>query len=379
MTRPENTPSENKALDSDESENGASTVTARAPGRVNLIGEHTDYNDGFVLPMALPFETIVRLRPRVDRCIELVSAGFPSLSISLDDDPRTVADWGRYVAGMVRFLAENGVPCLGFDAKLETSIPVGASLSSSAALEVAIGFAVCGLAGIEPDPVKIARLGQRVENEIVGIQTGIMDQLISATAVAGSALRIDCRDLSSVAVRIPDNNSVMIMDTMTRRELVDSEYDLRRSSCERASMEIGVPALRDATLADLDKISDPIDRARARHVIAENARVLQAEDTLSNGDVAAFGQLMNESHESLRSDYAVSSEALDLISGLARNENGCFGARMTGGGFAGCAVAILESSRAATIEANVASAYEAATGVRPDLWIVRPAAGASIV
>ena len=259
------------------------------------------------------------------------------------------------------------MPCLGFDAELETSIPVGASLSSSAALEVAIGFAVCGLAGIEPDPVKIARLGQRVENEIVGIQSGIMDQLISATAVVGSALRIDCRDLSSVAVRIPDNSSVMIMDTMTRRELVDSEYDLRRSSCERARTDIGVPALRDATLADLDKVADPVDRARARHVITENARVLRAEDALSNGDVAAFGELMNESHESLRSDYAVSSEALDLISGLARNEDGCFGARMTGGGFAGCAVAILESSRAATIEANVASAYEAATGVRPDL------------
>lgn len=356
-----------------------STVTARAPGRVNLIGEHTDYNDGFVLPMALPFETIVRLRPRVDRCIDLVSAGFPSLSVSLDDDPRTVAGWGRYVAGMVRFLEESGVPCSGFDADLETSIPVGASLSSSAALEVAIGFAVCGLAGIEPDPVRIARLGQRVENEIVGIQSGIMDQLISATAIGGSALRIDCRDLSSVAVRIPDNGSVMIMDTMTRRELVDSEYDLRRSSCERARTDIGVPALRDATLSDLDKVADPVDRARAQHVITENARVLRAEDALSNGDIAAFGELMNESHESLRTDYAVSSDALDLISRLARDQDGCFGARMTGGGFAGCAVAILESSRAGTIEANVATAYEAATGVRPDLWIVRPAAGASIL
>lgn len=356
-----------------------STVAARAPGRVNLIGEHTDYNDGFVLPMALPFETVVHLSRRVDRCIELVSDGFPSLSISLEDDPRTVAGWGRYVAGMVGFLEEDGVPCLGFDAEFQTSIPVGASLSSSAALEVAVGFAVCALAGIEPDPVQVARLGQRVENEIVGIQSGIMDQLISATAVAGSALRIDCRDLSSVAVRIPDNISVLIMDTMTRRELVDSEYDLRRGSCERASSEIGVVALRDAKLSDLDKIGDSVDRARARHVITENARVLRAEEALSNVDVVAFGQLMNESHASLRTDYAVSSEALDLISGLARNEDGCFGARMTGGGFAGCAVAIVESSRAEAIEASVALAYEAVTGVRPDLWVVRPAAGASIL
>ncbi|MDW3178509.1 MAG: galactokinase [Acidimicrobiia bacterium] len=354
------------------------SVTARAPGRVNLIGEHTDYNDGFVLPLALPFETVMLVKANEERVVRLESEGFPSARFALEDDPRSVEPWARYVAGMVSLLTEEGIDVPGFDAWLTTTIPVGASLSSSAALEVATGFAVCALVGVTPDPVVIARLGQRVENEIVGIQSGIMDQLISAIATKGAATMIDCRSLDTQAVLLPEHASVVIMDTMTRRELADSEYDRRRAACERVAAALGVAALRDASIEDVESLPASVDKQRAMHVVTENQRVLDAVEAFGDGDLQRAGDLMNSSHASLSSEYEVSSAALDEMASIARSHPACFGARMTGGGFAGSAVALIDASMSDSFVAHVRAQWELARGVCPDVWAVTPQAGASV-
>lgn len=353
-------------------------VTARAPGRVNLIGEHTDYNDGFVLPMALPFVTTLVAQARPDRVVNLESIGFPSTTFGLDDDPSQLEPWARYVGGMLKLLAEEGLPISGFDGQISTNIPVGASLSSSAALEVATGFAMYGLADADPDPVHVAKIGQRVENEIIGIQSGIMDQLISAIAVDGTVTQIDCRSLDATAVTLPIDARVVIMDTMTRRELADSEYDLRREACVRAAAALGVSSLRDAALADVVELPDGIDKQRAHHVVTENARVLATVSALADNDLATVGELMNESHQSLSVDYEVSSVALDEMSQIARDTPGCFGARMTGGGFAGSAVALVHLDSVDQLVTSVGDEWWRRNGVQPDIWAVGPSAGASV-
>jgi galactokinase len=345
---------------------------------VNLIGEHTDYNDGYVLPMALPFETVMSVSARSDDSVCLVSTGYGETRFELDSDPESLPAWARYVAGMAWMLIEGGLPACGFDATISTTIPVGASLSSSAALEVATGFALTALAGLTPDPVAIAKLGQRVENEVIGIQSGIMDQLISAVAVAGGPTLIDCRSLHTTPTTLPADAQVVIMDTMTRRELAESEYDARRQSCERAAAALGVASLRDVTIHDLDRLEVGVDRRRAEHVVTENERVLQAVESLDRADAASFGQLMSQSHESLSVGYEVSSEALDQMVDAASGHAACFGARMTGGGFAGCAVALVERSQVDSFLAHVRSTYAAASGITPDLWAVDPASGASV-
>ena len=354
------------------------SVVARAPGRVNLIGEHTDYNDGFVLPMALPFATRIEATARPGRSVSLVSEGYGSARFDLDEPMEASEDWARYVAAMAHLLIEEGVEVPGFDAHITTDIPVGASLSSSAALEVAAGFAMVALAGGEPDPVQIARLGQRVENEVMGLQSGIMDQLISAVATEGRATLIDCRSLDTELAPLPADTVVAIMDTMTRRELVDSAYDERRASCERAARALGVPALRDATHDAVERLPDGVDKRRARHVVAENERVLAAVRAMRAGDAAQLGRLMNDSHRSLSDDYEVSSPALDSISSIARSIDGCHGARMTGGGFAGCAVALVDRTAAPSFIEELRSRYEDEMGAVPDVWLVEPADGASV-
>ena len=354
------------------------TVSARSPGRVNLIGEHTDYNDGFVLPMGLPFDTTFSATTRPDKTVILDSEGYGRVQFELDDELDTMDFWARYVAGMARALVNTGVEVPGFEAKITTTIPVGASLSSSAALEVAAGFAMCAMANQTPDPVEIAKLGQWVENEVIGIQSGIMDQLISAVATAGTATLIDCRSLETTPVTLPGDAMVVIMDTMTRRRLAESEYDLRRASCERAALGLGVPALRDAALADLARMDEGVDQARARHVITENARVLKAVEAMGSEDAGTAGDLMNQSHESLRTDFDVSAPALDEITSLARAHPSCFGARMTGGGFAGCAVALVERDHAPAFVGHIESGYRSPDGQSPDVWVVEPSAGASV-
>ena len=353
----------------------------RAPGRVNLIGEHTDYNDGFTLPMALPFDTAVAMSDHGDETsgtVEIVSAGFGEVVIDPAADPRSVVAWARHLSGVVGLLAGRGVPTGGWRATIDTDIATGASLSSSAALEVAAITGLLDRAGLRWPPIAIARLGQQVENEVVGLPSGIMDQFISAGAVTGHASLMDCRALTLTPTPLPDGVVVAVMDTGTRRLLAEAAYADRRTGCERAAAELGVTALRDATLDDVATIADPVDRRRAHHVVTEIRRTLDAVEAMRSGDPAELGRLMNDSHASLRDDYEVSGPGLDAIVDVARAAPGCLGARMTGGGFAGCAIALVRTAGAAAFAGAVIDRYRF-HGHTARVWICAPSVGASMV
>ena len=356
---------------------GAPTLVCRAPGRVNLIGEHTDYNDGFVLPMALPFDTVVAAsRASGGSMVEVHSEGFGSAAFD-PADPIRAGDWSAHLRGVCRLLGERGVDPRPWRAAIATDIPTGASLSSSAALEVASALTVLGLAGVEWAPMDIALLGQQVENDVVGVPSGIMDQLISATAIAGHASLIDCRSLKSEPVPIPTGAVVAVMDTSTRRELVESAYADRREACARAAAALGLLSLRDAQLSDLQRLptSLGVEQRRARHVITENRRTLNAAEAMAGGNISALGALMNDSHESLRQDYEVSGPALDQIVEIAQESAGCAGARMTGGGFAGCAVAVVAADQAEEFRSLVIERFRTASGLEATIWLCEPAGG----
>lgn len=359
------------------------SLVVRAPGRVNLIGEHTDYNDGFVLPMALPYEIVIAGEPRADGQVIAESEGFAPATFSILDEVSNNSTWFAYMHGTAAMLRDSGYAIEGWQACLASDIPAGASLSSSAALEVASGLAFISAAGGQIEGAKLAKIGQRVENEVMGLPSGIMDQLASATCQEGSASLIDCRDLTSSSVPLPDGVDIVIMDTGSRRELVDSLYAARREACERAASEIGVRALRDATLDQLEQLSDPLLHRRAHHVITENTRTLAAATAMESGDALRLGQLMNESHTSLRDNFEVSGPALDAIVEVARSITGCLGARMTGGGFAGAAVALVDSTHTEAFIATVLKTFVAPTQ-QPStsavqLYAVRPAPGASVL
>ena len=359
---------------------GRPSLVARAPGRVNLIGEHTDYNDGFALPMALPFDTAVAISSVGDPhagSVTVDSAGFGEVMLDPTGDPATAPPWARHLAGCIALLRERGVPAGGWRATIDTDIPTGASLSSSAALEVATIEALLARAGHRWAPIDVAQLGRRVENEVVGLPSGIMDQFISAGAVAGHAGLMDCRALTLTPVPLPSGVVVAIMDTGTRRVLAEAAYGDRRAACERAASAIGVRALRDATVDDLDRVCDPTDRRRAVHVVTENRRVLDAAAAMRAGDPERLGRLMDASHDSLRHDFEVSGPGLDAIVDVARAAPGCLGARMTGGGFAGCAVALVRADAAAAFERHVTEHY-GYDGQRARVWLCEPAAGASV-
>jgi galactokinase len=358
-------------------------VLSRAPGRVNLIGEHTDYNDGFVLPMALPFDTVIAARPRTDRRVEAHSEGYGTSRFSLDDNPMSTVGWGRYLHGMAAMLAEHGISSTGFDCCVATDIPTGASLSTSAALEMATGLLMTELSGAQIDRSELALLGQRVENEIFDLPTGIMDQLASAAAIDDHASLIDCRDLTITAVPMPSNASIIVMDTGTRRQLVESEYADRQATCRAASDRLGVRALRDADMTAVDLLADdPKMVRRVRHVIGENQRTLDAAEAMGNNDAEWLGQLMSASHVSLSRDFEVSSPALDAIVALAQELPGCLGARMTGGGFAGCTVALVLDSEVDNFVAAVLDRFvspHAQPASHPTrLYVVKPSPGASV-
>ncbi|MDY7100317.1 MAG: galactokinase [Actinomycetota bacterium] len=360
---------------------GPPQLVVRAPGRVNLIGEHTDYNDGFTLPMALPFDTVLAVRDTGDRDrgeVTVASEGFGEITIDPAGDPRTVEPWARHIAGVVSLLGGLGVASGGWSATVATDIPTGASLSSSAAIEVATITALVHRAGLRWSAVEVARLGQRVENEVVGLASGIMDQLISAGAVAGHASLMDCRSLELTPRPLPSGVVVAIMDTGTRRVLADVAYGERRASCERAAAALGVTALRDATLDQVVTIDDEVTLRRATHVVTENTRTLAAAEAMERGDAVALGRLMNESHASLRDDYEVSGPGLDAIVEVAQSSPGCLGARMTGGGFAGCAVALVTEDLAATFERTVRERYDY-DGNEARIWLCEPSAGAGVL
>lgn len=352
----------------------------QAPGRVNLIGEHTDYNDGFVLPMAIERATIIALRPRADRRVMLYSLDHEQeLDLALDHLCREPMGWREYPKGVAHVLQQAGHVLTGWEGVTACDVPMGAGLSSSASFELAVACAFQAVSGFPWDAPRMALLAQQAENEWVGVKCGIMDQMISATGEAGRAMLLDCRDLSRKPVPLPPGTAVVIMDTLTRRGLVDSAYNERRRQCQAAAAHFRVRALRDVSAPDFERGSaglDPVTARRARHVITENARTLAAAAAMQRGDAPALGRLMNESHASLLDDFEVTNEALNQMVDAARAAPGCLGARMTGAGFGGCAVALVEAGQAAAFCAAAGRRYAEASGRTPALYVTRPAAGA---
>ena len=355
----------------------------RAPGRVNLIGEHTDYNDGFVLPLAIDRAIWIALRARDDRTVLVHSIDYDQRrQFSLDGLAKQDDGWIEYLKGVAWSLQEAGCDLRAWEGVLMGDVPLGAGLSSSAALEMATARALAAAGNLAWDPARMARLGQRAENQWIGVNCGIMDQLISAAGRAGHALLIDCRSLTTEPVPFPPGVSTVVLDTATRRGLVDSAYNERRSRCEAAAEFFRVPALRDVTPEVFARQAgglDDVTRRRALHVITENRRTLQAVEAMRRGDVAALGALMDASHQSLRDDYEVSSEALDAMVEAARAHPACYGARMTGAGFGGCAVAIIDASRADDFVPSVAADYENRTGNTPAIYVCQATNGAEVV
>jgi galactokinase len=356
---------------------------ARSPGRVNLIGEHTDYNDGFVLPLAIDRAIWIALRPRDDRRVVVHSIDYDQTKeFSLDDLEHRGEDWVEYLKATAWSLQEAGFELAGWEGVLAGDVPLGAGLSSSAALEMVTARAFAAVADLPWDPAAMAKLGQRAENERIGVQCGIMDQLISAAGQADHALLIDCRSLQTQPVPFPEGVAVVVLDTSTRRGLVDTEYNERREQCKTAAEHFRAGALRDVDLELFQRAAAELDetaRRRALHVITENDRTLQAVEAMQRGEVEALGVLLNKSHESLRDDYEVSSDALNTMVECARAHPSCYGARMTGAGFGGCAMALIAADAADDFVAKTAAAYEKRTGHTPAVYVCRATNGAEIV
>jgi galactokinase len=348
-------------------------VVAQAPARANLIGEHTDYNDGFVLPAAIELRTVVGGR-RADR-IRLVADGHPGVA---EVDPNSgsgpLTGWGRYVTAVVRALRDDGRTVRGLDGTVVSDVPVGAGLSSSAALEVAL---VLALLDDPPDAVDLARICRRAENAYVGVGSGIMDPLASAGCRAGTALLIDCRSLVRRPVRVPDGMRLLVIDSGERRELTAGDYDRRRGECVEAARLLGVGSLREATaeLVRERRLPEPL-ASRARHVVTENARALAAVEALEADDRPALRELFAASHASLATDFEVTTPALDALVEIAAGTPGVIAARMTGAGFGGCVVALVESDAAGSARKSIVATY----GARADRvgrgWISAAAPGA---
>lgn len=315
----------------------------RAPGRVNLIGEHTDYNAGFVMPAPLDFATRVAAAPRTDGLVVLRSRDFPEEEVTFE-----LADllpgsgghhWADYVRGVAWVLRQNYPELKGAHLLIEGDVPIGAGLSSSASVEVAAALALLAVSELPTPPgPELAKICQRAENEFVGMRCGIMDQFVSCCGQAGHALMLDCRSLEYRQLPLASEAQLVIVNSGIKHALAGGEYNQRRASCEAGALKLGVPALRDATLPAVEDLLDPLLRRRCRHVVGENQRVVEAARALERGDLVEFGALMYASHESLRVDYEVSCPELDLMVHKARKQEGVYGARMTGGGFGGCTV-----------------------------------------
>jgi len=368
---------------------GTAARVFRAPGRVNLIGEHTDYNDGFVMPAAIELSVWAAIAPRDDRKLVVHSENFSeSAEIDLDHrDPRPRNQWSDYVQG-VAVLLDRAYPSLrGANLLIYGEVSIGSGLSSSAAIEVATGFALLENSGLPVDRVELAKLCRRAENEFVGARVGIMDQFISCCGHAGKALVLDCRSLSYRLLPIPDDVSLVICNTMVKHDLASGEYNTRRAECEEGVRLLSrrlpqVRALRDVRIEDLDRFRGDLPSTiyrRCRHVVTENARVLDAADALEKADLTTFGRLMAESHISLRNDYEVSCPELDLMVELAGQVGGVHGARMTGGGFGGSTVNLVGKESVEGFRRSVANAYEKATGLSPQILVSAAAEGAGEV
>ena len=359
---------------------GAPAVVVRAPGRVNIIGEHTDYNDGFVLPAAIDREVWIALDPVDADAIDMVSASADEPAhVPLDSWNDKAEGWGRYVQGVAWALHESGLPLAGWRGALISDVPVGAGLSSSAALELAVARACSVTAGWEWDAVAVAKLCQRAENAWVGVNSGIMDQLASAAGVEGHALLLDCRSLQIGPEPLPEGITLVVMDTSTRRELSSSGYNDRRRECEEAAEALGVKMLRDVTPEQLEGANlDDVLARRARHVVTENARTVAAAEAMRAADTAQLGSLMNASHRSMRDDFEISGDALDAIVAIATTIDGCAGARLTGGGFAGCAVALVATDAVDDFCTELEQRYQRDTDLTATTHVCRPSDGASV-
>jgi galactokinase len=353
----------------------------RAPGRVNLIGEHTDYNDGFVLPMAIDHAVWIALTPRVDSTVRV-----RSLDLEVDSafDLHSLAKgegWLEYIKGVADQLQKAGHDLRGFDAVMTGDVPRGAGLSSSAAVELATARAFAAVSGFAWDAAQMAKISQKAENEWVGVNCGIMDQMASAASKAGYALFLDCRTLEIQHAPLPENTSVVILDTSTRRGLVDSAYNERRSQCEEAARWFGVKALRDVSLDQFEKSSglSEVVMKRARHIVTENARVLEAVNVMKAGNIKRLGELFNASHASLRDDFEVTNEALNQIVECAQEQSSCYGARMTGAGFGGCAVTLVQEENAEEFTKSVSAAYKQKSGLDASIYVCKASEGANLV
>jgi galactokinase len=364
------------------------THLAWAPGRVNLIGEHTDYNSGFVLPMATEAGLLLAARPRSDRTVRVASRTMgESFELSLDapitrDPPR----WSLYLRGVLAGLLAGGVALPGFDAVITGNLPPGSGLSSSAALEVGTATLGEALAQTALEPLEKALLCQRAEHEFAGVPCGIMDQFAVVFSEAGHALLLDCRSLRRELVALASGDvSVLVINSMVRHELAGGEYAVRRRQCQEAATLLGVESLRDVTPLEVRSARDRLPEVlfrRALHVATENDRTLAAAAAIRRGDWPGLGQLLYASHESLQRDYEVSCAELDLIVSLAQSigqPGGVFGCRMTGGGFGGCAVALVRTAELDRITALVAERYQQQTGTLPETLATRPAGGAVVV
>ena len=357
----------------------------QAPGRVNLIGEHTDYNDGFVMPAAIGFCTRIAIAPRHGCELVVRSENFAEqLEFNLDALPdKASGHWSDYVIGVAKALGYSGGPLIGANLLIEGDVPQGAGLSSSASLEVAVGYALLDLAGDAIDLTKLALLCQKAENEFVGARCGIMDQFISSHGQSGQALLLDCRSLEHRLLPLGDEARLVICNTMVRHSISGGEYNRRRAECEAGVQCLtahlpGVRALRDVTINDLATYGRDLPETimrRCRHVISENSRVLQAASALDRRDLETFGILMRESHKSLREDFEVTCAELDLMVELAEHAPGVYGARMTGGGFGGCTINLVRKDCVAEFKERVAEGYRRSTGRAAEIYVCSAANG----
>lgn len=356
----------------------------RAPGRVNLIGEHTDYNEGFVLPAAIDRETVVAIGRARNGHVTAVAADFGEHRDSFSLTERIVrsdAEWANYVRGVAKALIEDGIDLTGANIAIAGDVPAGSGLSSSASLEVAVGNALAGLNGYRIDPTRMAKLAQRAENDFVGCACGIMDQLISAHGQTGHALLIDCRSLDCTPVSIPVNVSIIIAHSGVRHTHAGGEYNDRRRQCEVAARHYGVSAIRDLTFDQLVAAKEGLDDVsyrRARHVVTENARTEAAAAALKCGDLKRLGELMAQSHISMRDDFEITVPAVDRLAEImAAPLKGEGGVRMTGGGFGGCVIAVAADPDVPAVVQAVAEEYRTPEGAPAAVFVCQPSAGAS--
>jgi galactokinase len=361
-------------------------VVVRAPGRVNLIGEHTDYNDGFVLPAAIDRYISFAGRRRADRQVRGHSIDFQdTVEFSLDDIQKDAAHpWSNYLRGVSKFLQSDGYRLSGADVVLGGDVPREAGLSSSAAVEVAATVFWQRLMGLQLDPVYVIKLSRRAENEFVGVPCGIMDQFISALGRRDHALFLDCRDLTYRHVPLRGDVKVVVCNSGVKRALAQSEYEVRLKQCRQAVAQLATAGLAVKTLREVEpqdlevrgSVLSEVLLKRARHVVTENQRTLEAVKVLEAGNIERFGELMNASHVSLRDDYEVSSKELDVLVELAWKQPGTLGARMTGAGFGGCTVNLVRAEAAEAFAEAVVSGYQQALGLRAEIYVCRASDGA---